>query len=457
MENKISSTRTQKIIIKKGSNKKGSPTDKDKEMANNNHNTYGNYFKQIDDLSLKCRNLYNTANFIVRKEFFKTSKEKEQGLCKNVHIINCNELDKMCRELEPYNGAELNDYKSIGCTAIAQHTLKILSSNWKSYIKAIKDYGKHPEKYTGQPKIPGYIKGNRRIVVEISSIRVRNKDGYVFFGINYLKNLNHTFKLKRPDERIFSLRFVPLGGKKSGIEEYSLEVIQEVDVPNVDGLSCERIAGIDLGINNLATIVTNCGVDPIAINGKPLKAMNAFYNKKMAEIVSELKIKNCRQTSKRLTRFIQKRNHKMDDYMHKASTKIVEWLLKNQIDTVVCGHNTGWKQNVDMGKVNNQNFTCIPHNMLIDKIKYKCEDNGIRFIETEEGYTSGTSFLDDEEPIAEYYDKSRRVYRGLFISNENIPINADVNGAYQIIKKMFPEAFDNCIEYGRHPQIININ
>ena len=128
---------------------------------------------------------------------------------------------------------------------------------------------------------------------------------------------------------------------------------------------------------------------------------------------------------------------------------------ENQIDTIIIGHNDKWKQRTRIGKINNQKFSYIPYDMLIGQLKYKCEDNGITFIETEESYTSGTSFLDGELPCKENYDKKRRIKRGLFKSGQGL-INSDVNGSLQIIRKVFPDAFGYGIEVCLTPTVINV-
>ena len=143
--------------------------------------------------------------------------------------------------------------------------------------------------------------------------------------------------------------------------------------------------------------------------------------------------------------------------MHIASKRVVDYCVLYGIDTLVCGLNKTWKQESNMNKQNNQKFVSIPYDMFIKQLAYKCENNSIRFITTEESYTSGTSFLDGEEPCKENYNKSRRVHRGLFISNGGIKINADVNGSYQIMRKVFPDAFANGIEgVCLHPMTMKI-
>lgn len=204
------------------------------------------------------------------------------------------------------------------------------------------------------------------------------------------------------------------------------------------------------------TVANNCGLQCFAINGKPLKSINRYYNLKASEMKSKLMKEEKKHSSKRLVGLTGKRGRKVSDYIHKTTTYVVRWCHENNIDTIVCGHNTGWKQNANMGRQNNQDFVSIPHTTLINQLKYKCEDYGIKFIETEESYTSGTSFLDNEDPKKENYNKSRRKTRGLFVSNGAIEINADVNGAYQICKKVFDHPYDNSIDYSRHPVIVNI-
>lgn len=143
--------------------------------------------------------------------------------------------------------------------------------------------------------------------------------------------------------------------------------------------------------------------------------------------------------------------------MHNSSSYIIKWCLENNIDTLIIGKNKEWKQEASMHKVQNQQFIMIPYEMLIQQLEYKCESNGITFITTEESYTSGTSFLDNEEPCKENYNKERRIKRGLFQSNNGILINSDVNGSLQIMKKVIPNACERYgIEANLTPVVINV-
>ena len=158
-----------------------------------------------------------------------------------------------------------------------------------------------------------------------------------------------------------------------------------------------------------------------------------------------------------MQKLTDKRHNKVDNYIQNATKMVVDFCKENNIDTLVCGYNAGWKQETDMCKKVNQKFVAIPYESIIQRLTYKCENEGIKFITTDESYTSGTSFLDEEDPIKENYNKERRIYRGLFQSEKGEYINADVNGSYQIMKKVFPNIFMNGIEdAGSHPVVVNI-
>lgn len=241
-------------------------------------------------------------------------------------------------------------------------------------------------------------------------------------------------------EKINQIRLVPTN------QTFCLEVVYSISVES-DLLSDNgRYMSIDLGLDNLATVVTNIGINPIIINGKGLKSDNQYYNKKKAHYQSVANQMNNQHYTNRLYRLTQKRNLKVEDYLHKVSRYLVDFALEHQINTIVIGNNKNWKQSSSLGKVTNQAFVSIPHQKLIDKIWYKAQLCGIQVILTEESYTSGTSFLDDELPQKDFYNKERRIHRGLFVSNKGFKINADINAAFQIMKKVFPNVFTDGIE-----------
>ncbi|MED3733283.1 transposase, partial [Geobacillus stearothermophilus] len=311
-------------------------------------------------------------------------------------------------------------------------------------FKAIKDWIKNKEKYLGKPKLPKYKKKNGRNVVIFTNQQCKIKDGYIKFPKTDLKLKTKVI------EGLQQVRIVPKGSI------YVIEVVYKKEIPNMIRES-NRVVGIDLGLDNFVTMVNNIGETPIVINGKGIKSINQYYNKQKAYFQSILKKQNGLDWSKRLEKLTLKRNNKIKDFMHKASRHVVDWCVKHNIDTIVIGKNDNWKQEVDLGKRLNQAFVQIPYDMFIHQLQYKAEEQGVRVIVTEESYTSKCSFLDMEEIKKQKQYKGKRIKRGLFQSEKGILINADVNGAYNIIRKVFPKAFADGIEgVGLHPVKLNV-
>ena len=207
-----------------------------------------------------------------------------------------------------------------------------------------------------------------------------------------------------------------------------------------DSYDSNNVAGIDIGLNNLAAVTANVkGFQPILVNGKPLKKINAFYHKKRSILTS--KLPNKQKTSLKIKDVLRKRNFKIDDYLHKASRLVINYLAANRIGTLVIGHNDNWKQSINLGKRNNQNFVSIPFSRFISMLKYKAELIGIKVIVTEESYTSKCSFVDDEPLCKQSTYKGRRIKRGLFRTQKGVLVNADCNGSGNIIRKVVPNAF----------------
>lgn len=385
-------------------------------------------YKIIDEMCFKAKNLYNYANYIIRKSFIEEEK-----------YIQYYDLN---RELKSHQ-----QYKDV-MSQPANCILRILDKNWKSFFVSIKDWSKNKGKYLGKPKLPKYLKKDGRFLWMIPNNSCYYKDdGTIHFKI---KKLQGYIWKSRCLGRLIQVRFVPKGSC------YVMEIVYEIEVPDVSDKDSERIAAIDLGVNNLVTMTNNIGLNPIIINGKGIKNINQFYNKRVAKEKSLLKIRHKKDWSNKLNRITFKRNQRIRNYLHNTSAYIVKWCVENNIDALVVGYNKKQKQNINIGN-NNQKFVMIPHKILIQQLSYKCQNKEIGFVLTEESYTSGTSFLDNEFPTEENYKKSRRVQRGLFKSNSGQLINSDVNGSLQIMKKVFPNAFDRCygIEGFLTPTVIN--
>ena len=389
-------------------------------------------WKTVDEYCLRSKNVYNYANYILRQEFITTNKNTGKG-----NWIRHYDLDKMLQSEDCY--------KELGSQA-AQNILKVLDQNWKSFFVSIKDWKKTPNKYLGRPKLPNYKPKDGRQVFILKNVQCAIADG--MFRISFKPFNGYTVQTKVKG-KLMQCRFVPRGS------DYVMEIVYEIDVPD-KRIESSCIASIDLGIDNFATITNNIGLHPIVIKGGFIKSMNQYYNKKKSQLQSELMLKNKQHWSNNLQKLTTKRNSKIKSWIHKASKTVLNYCLENQIDTLVCGYNKEWKQESKLSKKVNQKFINIPYDMFIKQLEYKCENVGIRFILTEESYTSGTSFLDGELPCKENYDKSRRIYRGLFQSGRGL-INADVNGSYQIMMKVFPNAFSEGIEgVGCHPVTMKI-
>ena len=386
-------------------------------------------YKLIDEMCYNSKNLYNEANYMIRQEFIA-----------NKNYLNYYDMNKEFKTHENYKAC---------FSQPANCTLRLLDKNWKSYFRAIKDWKKNPEKYLGMPKLPKYLKKDGRYpwMIPNNSCLYDKENGELYFRLNILKG--YRFKC-RCLGRLIQVRFIPRGSC------YVMEIVYETEIPDTKTES-NRIASIDLGVDNLVTMTNNIGLKPIIINGKGIKSINQYYNKRLAKEKSLLKIRHGKDWSKKLDGITFKRYQRIKNYMHNASSYIVKWCVENDIDTLVVGKNKEWKQNASMSKGCNQKFVDIPYQMLLQQLKYKCENAGIKYIETEESYSSGTSFLDGEEPIKQNYDKSRRIERGLFKSNSGLLINSDVNGSLQIMMKVFPNAFNERygIEAFLTPIVIN--
>ena len=364
-------------------------------------------WKTIDEMCYLSKNLYNYANFLIREEFINNKKYIQYfDLNKEIHT---NKIYKDCMS-QPAN-----------CV------LRLLDKNWKSFFKGIKDWKKNKHKYLGMPKIPKYLKQNGRFPWMIPNNTCYLEGNELKFRIRKLQTIRWKTNAKG---RLIQVRFIPRGTC------YVMEIVTEVELPDFQKHEPKNIASIDLGVNNFATITNNIGLKPIIINGKGIKSINQFYNKRRAEMRSKLVNQGW---SNALDGITMKRFNRVKNFMHNSSRFVVNYCLENDIDTLVCGLNNGWKQEMNIGKRNNQIMQSIPFDMFIKQLEYKCQEAGINFITMDEAYTSGTSFLDNEEPTKVNYDKSRRVHRGLFKSGNGF-INADVNGSLQILKKVFPNA-----------------
>ena len=229
---------------------------------------------------------------------------------------------------------------------------------------------------------------------------------------------------------------------------YIVEIVYEKAVEDYQ-LPKDRMMGIDLGLNNIVAVVNNVGLRPFVIKGGAIKSINQYWNKRRAEFQSIKEQQGLKQERKRSQRSTKLRNNIITDLFHKISRALINYCVVHRIGTIAVGYNTLWKQNCNMGKKNNQNFVNIPFQKLIQQLQYKAALIGITVVLIEEMHTSKCSFVDNES--IEHHDQyvgqrgvynpeTRKIMRGLFKAKDGRIINSDINGAYNILRKAFPEA-----------------
>lgn len=379
----------------------------------------------IIDECLRSKNLFNKTLFIYRQAFT----GKHENIPEFKDIIKHDKFIASFALVNRLNELKDNDFCSMMKKNGAQQIVFQVDKTMKSWFAALKSYKKDPSKFRGRPRIPSYKKKNELNCLTYTTADAKlQKDGTI--------NLRRDIKL--PIHTNLSsfqqIRLVP----KTGYIQVEIIYNKEVEDNHLDQT---RAIGIDLGLNNLMAITSNIGNISNLVNGRPLKSINQYYNKRKAHLMSLLERGNLK-SSKRLRRLEMKRMMKIKDYLHKTSKRVVELMEQNNIGTCFIGHNNGWKNGVEMGKRNNQNFVSIPYSLLINMLKYKIEEKGGVLIELNEAYTSKCSFLDNEEIGKHETYRGKRVKRGLFLSGSNKTINADINGSLNIIKRGMKFSFD---------------
>ena len=363
--------------------------------------------------------MFNLANYDYRQHFFQHHQK-----------LNFNQLYHLL--------SQTLDYKALP-TKVSKQIIRRLDSAWTSYFQAVKAWKQNPEKFLGQPKIPRYkhkTKGRNILPYSHESISKKAlKKGICQLSMSEIQ-------IPTSPHEIIEARIVP---------QSSCYVIEIVYEQVEETTNHQEIAGIDLGVNNLMAVTTNqTGVKPMLIKGRPLKAINTFYNKQRSALQSVLKLKHHQNQSQRLKNLTHKRNCRVDNYLHTASRRVIDWCRQHQIGILVIGHNATWKQSINLGKRNNQQFVNIPHYRLIEILTYKAQLKGIKVVITEESYTSVASAVDGDD-VPKYGEKKpefkgHRIARGLYKTGNGRLLNADVNGSFNITRKVIPDVFDQGIK-----------
>ena len=373
------------------------------------------------------KNLYNQALYAVK-----------QSLKENKFLFY-NDIEKLMKETKNLDG-EIN-YRLMPKAQSAQQCLKVLDKSLKSYYKSIKDWAKHKDKYKGMPRLPQYKKGYNQLILTSQCCQIR--ENYIYLQSDLRLFIPQWDKYGNKLLKFKQVRINPLRNGKI----IEIEIIYETDIANTN-LDYDKCCSVDLGVDNLITMVSD-NDQPIIYNGRQIKSINQLFNKCLAECKSKLdKCNKGKRTSNQIQDLYEKRKNKISDLMHKVSRHIIRYMLSKKIGTIVVGYNRGWKDSIQIGKRNNQTFVQIPYETLIGYLRYKCEMNGIRLIETEESYTSKCDSLAMETIEKHDVYQGTRIRRGLYPSSVGKLINADVNGALNIIRKVFNDSAKRIIDRG---------
>ena len=333
---------------------------------------------------------------------------------------------------------------------VNQNAIKKTVKSWKSYFQLRKDYAIHPEKYKARPRIPGYVKNPAMTAAYTNqTAKFIRKDGCA-----YLRFVNHKQPVLVGRESLYSdMTYVKTEVKPQyGGYSILLTFKEDIILPEVPKFP-KRILGIDVGVDNFCAVANNFVGTPFLIKGGAIKSMNQNFNKERARLLSEV-TKGSDSThsvkkTKQLHTLSRRRETRLRDFFYKTAWYLVRYAKRQQVEVIVAGHNEDQKQNICIGRQNNQNFVSIPFCRFLDILRYTAAKAGIPVVLREESYTSKASLLDlDAIPAYKkgntinHTFSGKRVRRGLYKTNSGFFINADINGAGNILRKEYPYAYD---------------
>ena len=363
-------------------------------IVNNKHRWYS----MLDELCFKSKNLYNYALYQIRQYYKNTNK-----------YLSYYELNTLLSKENQI------DYRSLPYAQCSQQILKQIDKQYVSFYNTLKSQKMKNKKI----RLPKYKdKENGRNIVIYTNQCFKLKNNILSLKINNNNKIDINTNLN-----VQIVRIIHKGN----------HIVIELIYNKEYELKCDnkQYAAIDLGLNNLVTLTSNV-CQSVIYDGKKLKNINHFYNKRKALLQS--KLNENKKTSNRIKRISHRRNNKIKDYMHKVSHLIVAYMETNNLNTLFVGKNSGWKEGINIGKTNNQNFVTIPYNLLISMLDYKCKLSGIKMIILNEAYTSKCSFIDNEKICQHKTYYGKRTKRGLFESKYGHKLNADVNGSFNIMR-----------------------
>ena len=381
-------------------------------------------YQAIDRAAFASKNLYNAANYRVRQSFI--FQGVYLGFAEVFHLVK-----------------NTPEYKALPAK-VANDVLRLLDKNWRSFFAALHAWKADPSQFFGRPKLPKYKDKQKGRNILIYDIQALSKKG---LKQGLLQPSKLGIAIPTAQTNIKQARIVPRHG------QYVVEVVYEQREKQAH-VNPALIASVDIGVNNLAALTSNkVGFIPRLVNGRPLKSVNQYYNKRHAELQSQLmKMDARRRTSHQMECLTLTRTRRIDHYLHTASKRMIDLLVAEGIGTLIIGKNPNGKQECEMRKKDTQHFVQIPHARFVDMLCYKARLVGIQVILQEESYTSKASFL-DSDPLPTYGKvesepafSGRRVKRGLYRASGKRFINADVNGSLNILRKASPNGFPNGVE-----------
>ena len=401
-----------------------------------------------------CHNIFNSINNV------RTNKKKKLKFPSFTSpYISYETLDYIFKDMEDEVYYNLN-------TSCSQQAMKAVFQNMDSFFSAFKDYKQNPSKYLGKPKFPKYLKNFTTMTLTNQACLIKqNKNGKCYLKFPKVDKISPKLFLGNfitIEDNLKAVRIVPMH------DDFKIELVLEVENKEVQFKNPEKMIAIDVGVNNFATIVNNIGLSPMIIKGNVIKSYNHFFNKSIASAYSMLtkgssSLKEDKKfTSYRISSIYNNRHLFFKDYFYKISHFIIDYCKNNDIDTIVVGYNPDIKQNINMGHENNQTFCFIPFKSFIDTLSYLSNLNGINIKVREESYTSKSSFLDNDfiptykkDDNTKYTFSGKRIKRGLYKSKNGTLLNADVNGACNILRKAYPSAFSktNDFKYLQNVQV----
>ena len=376
-------------------------------------------YLSIKQLCHTAKNLTNQAIYNVRQYYFNEGEYLNYE--KNYALLKLSENYKM-----------LN-------SNMAQQILKEVDGSFKSFFGLLKlaKKGKYAFK---DCKLPNYLPKDGYTTLVIGFVRLNGSKLILPFSNTY-KKTHKSVEITIPpillDKKVKEIRIIP----KANARFFEIQYIYEAECVQRN-LNKQNVLALDLGINNLVTAVSSKGKSFI-IDGKRLKSINQWYNKRNAKLQS-IKDKQCygKKPTNRQKAITRDRNNKVNDYMNKVARKVIDYCISNDIGTLIVGYNETFQRDSNIGKTNNQNFVNIPYGKLREKLEYQCQLNGIVYIKQEESYTSKASFWDrDAIPVYNndnpktYTFSGKRIHRGMYQTAGNKCLNADINGALNIMRK----------------------